>query len=190
MLHDSNPVSRVTRSASSRKANHESGEAPRLARGPVGVNSLIGRLTRPVLGQRGFADADVITHWPTIVGTDLAAMAYPLSLKYTRGAQRSGATLLIRVASGAAATMLQLKAPQIMERVNHYFGYRAVAHVQVSIGPMPSAAKARQPSTVLPVADVREAIEHAVAGVGSDGLRHALSRLGAAVHCRNKHDNI
>jgi hypothetical protein len=157
---------------------------PRLARGLVDVGSLIGRLTRPVLGNRGFAGADVIAHWPTIVGADLAALACPLSLKYERSSQRHGATLMVRVASGAAATLLQFKGPQVIERVNRYFGYQAVAKLQISLGALPKAAKApRHDQPALPP-ESRAEIDQAVAGVGSPALRSALGQLGVALRRR------
>ena len=186
MLWDLFPVSQVAKSPRSSKSDASSAEQPpaRLARGLVGVGSLVGRLTRPVLGNRGFADADVIAHWPTIVGPELTALACPLSLKYERASQRSGATLMIRVASGAAATLLQFKAPQIIERVNHYFGYQAVAKMQISLGTLPQVAKTAvaDETPLSPV--IHEEIEQTVAAVSSPALRLALGQLGAAVRRR------
>ena len=82
-------------------------------RGPTMVARLTERLTRTALGKRGFAGADIIARWPEIVGADLAAFACPLQVKYPRG-RNTGATLLLRVASSAAASLLQLKTPVIV----------------------------------------------------------------------------
>lgn len=148
----------------------------------MGIGGLVGRLTRPILGQRGFADADIIAHWPTIVGAELAAMACPLSLKYERGNQRQGATLMIRVASGAAATLLQFKTPQVIERVNHYFGYHAVAKLQVSLGALPKTVKDRAQPNLSP--EISAEMNQAVAGVTSPAVRLALGQLGAILKRR------
>lgn len=178
-------VNHVSKNARPERQGAAPAEQPvRLARGLVDVGSLIGRLTRPVLGNRGFAGADVIAHWPTIVGAELAALACPLSLKYERKNQRHGATLMVRVASGAAATLLQFKGPQVIERVNRYFGYQAVAKLQISLGPLPKTAKAPyrdQPD--LPAAH-RAEIDQAVEDVDSPALRLALGQLGAALRRR------
>ncbi|MHB1205701.1 MAG: DUF721 domain-containing protein, partial [Rhodospirillaceae bacterium] len=122
-------------------------ETSRRARGPMAVARLTERLTRTALGKRGFTGAEIIARWPEIVGADLAVFACPLQVKYPKG-RNAGATLLLRVSSSAAAAMLQLKTPMIVERVNRFFGYAAVARLEASHGPLPRAV-AKTP----PVAD-------------------------------------
>jgi hypothetical protein len=160
-----------------------------MAHGPVTVSSLINRLTRPVLGSRGFAGADIIGHWKTIVGPELAAMACPLSLKYERSNQRPGkqfgASLVVRVTSGAAATLLQFKTPQIVDRVNRYFGYQAIAKLQITLGALPKTSRATETAPPPLSPDATAAIERAVADVGSPALRLALAQLGANVRRRS-----
>jgi hypothetical protein len=143
---------------------------------------LVGRLTRPVLGKRGFAGVDVIAHWPAIVGPEMAALACPLALKYERDRQR-GATLQVRVASGAAATLLQLKTPQIVLRINRYFGYEAVARLQATVGPLPKAAAAQRAAPP-PSAEICAEVDRTVAAVSSPALRIALGQLGVALRQR------
>ncbi len=81
--------------------------------------------------------ADILTHWPTIVGPELARFAVPQEVKYPRG-RNAGATLILKVANGAAATLLQLKSPAIIERVNRFFGYAAIVQIQSLQGPLPA----------------------------------------------------
>ena len=111
-------------------------DAPRLARGPVNIANLAARAAKPALGKRGFAAAEILTHWDTIVGPELAAFACPIEIKFPRG-KNAGATLHLRIASGAAATLLHLKTPTILARVNGFLGYGAVAAIQVAQGPLP-----------------------------------------------------
>ena len=146
----------------------------RRARGPLAVARLTERLTRPALGKRGFTGAEIIARWPEIVGADLAAFACPLQVKYPKG-RNAGATLLLRVSSGAAATMLQLKTPTILARVNRFFGYDAVARLEASHGPLPKA-----PAKVPPVAPAPQsaAVEAQTAAIASEDLRTALRKLG------------
>jgi hypothetical protein len=181
----------VAKSSSSSQSNAPSADgAPQpLAHGPVQLSSLINRLTRPVLGNRGFAGADIIGHWTTIVGPDLAALACPLSLKYERGSQRQGATvgatLVVRVTSGAAATLLQFKSPQVIDRVNRYFGYQAIAKLHIALGILPKAARAINAAPTPPSPEAAAAIDRTVAEVGSPALRLALAQLGANVRRRS-----
>lgn len=122
-------------------------DPPRLARGPVNIASLATRAARPALGKRGFAAAEILTHWESVVGPELAAFACPLEIKFPRG-KNAGATLHLRIASGAAATLLQLKTPTILARVNGFIGYAAVAAIQVAQGPLPRRRISAPPVTM------------------------------------------
>ena len=145
----------------------------RLARGPVTIGVLTERLAKPALGKRGFAGGEIISHWPTIVGPELAAFAAPLQIKFPRG-KNAGATLLLRISSGAAATMLHLKTPLILERVNGFFGYAAIDKVQAAQGPLPN----RGPRTNKPAKPLKTATSK------PSTVTEALDRLGAAVQRR------
>ena len=156
----------------------------RWRQGPITVGSLTGRLTKPALGKRGFAGAEILSHWPTIVGAELSAFACPLEVKYPRG-RNNGATLHLRVAHGAAAAMLQMKLPDIIARINRFFGYEAVVQVQCAQGPMPKRTrKAPAPAPLSP--DQSAAVESQVAGVSSEPLREALAKLGKTLQQRGR----
>jgi hypothetical protein len=181
-------------SQSERVRHHAEPPAPeRLARGPVGVGGLVNRLTRPVLGQRGLAGTDIIAHWATIVGPELAALACPLSMKFERhqreGAKSHspkshGATLMVRVASSAAATLLQFKTPQIIDRINRYCGHQAIARLQVALGALPKAQKPIVPEQAPLSATEQAKVEEDIAPVASDAVRAALGRLGETLRRR------
>ena len=164
-------------------ANTKFEEPPRIARGPIGIAKLIGRITKPALGNRGLAGAELLSQWDNIVGPELAQLATPVSLKRERGTNPGGGTLLLRVASGGAATVLQLKGPQIVERVNRFFGYPAVAKLQVVAGQGPKLPIARKAEPSLRPETLQE-IERNVADIPNPELRGALARLGAAVRRR------
>ena len=161
-------------------------EAPskRWRAGPVNIGSLTGRLTRPALGKRGFTGAEVLSHWPAIVGTELAAFACPLEVKYPRG-RNAGATLHLRVAHGAAAALLQMKLPAVIARINRFFGYEAVTEVQAAQGPMPPPARRNRPLEPLPP-EAEAEIEQQISAVASEPLKAALSKLGLALQRRNR----
>ena len=99
-----------------------------------GVNRRYGRsrsiadhlkpLTRRAFGKRGFADGDMITDWPAVIGPDLARLTAPERIVYPRG-KRAGGTLHLRIASGSIAVELQHLLPLLLERINGHFGYRA-----------------------------------------------------------------
>lgn len=145
--------------------------------GPRAIAGEVERLTRPALGRRGFAEAGVIAEWPNIVGPVLAVHTCPLRIAFARG-ERGDGVLHLRVANGALATELQHLEPQLLERVNGHFGYRAVARLAISQGPLPRRPKPKPPAP--PPADPA-VVERAVAGVDDPEMKEALARLGAFV---------
>ncbi len=145
----------------------------RLARGPITIGALTERIAKPALGKRGFAGGEILARWTSIVGDDLATFAVPLEVKFPRG-KNAGATLVLRISSGAAATMLHLKTPLILERINAFFGYKAIDKVQAAQGPLPRAKKIPRPARTSAPKPVN--------------LSEALDRLGAAVQQRAARD--
>jgi len=92
-------------------------------------------LVTPALRAKGFAQAEVVTRWAYIVGPELAESTLPVSLRFPRG-DRMGATLTVRCES-AFAPLLSHKAGRVIEMVNSFFGYQAVAKLEVKQGPLP-----------------------------------------------------
>ena len=143
------------------------------------------RITDTALRKRGFAQSAVITNWAEIVGAELADHTAPQKLAFPRGG-RGGGTLHVRVA-GALATELQHLAPVVLERINTYFGYQAVARLALEQGPLPPRRETgRRPPAPAPDAEEVGAIEGAVSGVEDEGLRRALAGLGRAVMAADK----
>ncbi len=92
-------------------------------------------LVTPALRSKGFAQAEVVTRWAYIVGPELAESTLPVGLRFPRG-DRMGATLTVRCES-AFAPLLSHKAGRVIEMVNSFFGYQAVAKLDVKQGPLP-----------------------------------------------------
>ena len=84
----------------------------------------------PVAEKLGFAESEVLLRWPDIAGAALAALCHPVKVSYGRGAGL-GATLTVR-AEGAVAPEVEHLAPQIVERVNAYYGYRAISRLKIT----------------------------------------------------------
>jgi len=138
-------------------------------------------LLRSVTGKRGFAAAEIITHWPLIVGERLAECTLPERLKFDRG-ENQGGTLEVRV-EGPLALELQHLEPQIIEKVNSFCGFQATARLKISRGRLPPRKRPRPPLPPLP-AEEKAAIDRMVATITDDHLRAALSALGQAIRAR------
>ncbi len=146
------------------------------------LGETVDAVARPMLGRRGFAGSRVVAEWASIVGEHLAARSLPE--RVTRPADgRGGGTLHVRVASGALAVELQHLEPLIIERINTYFGYRAVARLKLVHGPIPARRVERAPRRILAPAD-EATIEGLAAGIDDATLRQALRDLGRRLFAR------
>jgi hypothetical protein len=134
------------------------------------------KVTRRTLGRHGLAEGGLVTDWAAVVGQTIAERSLPLRLSFTGGERRDG-TLHVRV-SGALALELQHLEPQILERINGYFGYRAVGRLRIHQGPVPSQPEARRPPASAPSAEAEAAIASQVSAVEDEALREALRSLG------------
>lgn len=134
-----------------------------------------------VFARQGFAAGDIVTHWADIAGEDIARLAEPLKLQWPRDRRQQAdepATLVLRV-EGPAAIEVQHLADIILDRVNRYFGWRAVARIAIRQAPLARKVQTSRPSP--PSAAETAALARRLNGFESDDLRDALARLGAAL---------
>ncbi len=99
----------------------------------------------------GFVQSSVVSRWSEIVGERYAAVSAPESIRFPQG-KRSDGVLTLAV-SGAHAPMMQHVVPVIVERVNRFFGYAAIARVTIRQGDIarPPAPVVRPALAPLPV---------------------------------------
>ena len=101
----------------------------RYARGPRTFSANLGNIVKKIGGKYGFSEVDLIQNWGSIVGESFADIALPMKLTFPRK-ERVGGTLFIRLVSGAAATLLSHQTPLMIEKINTFFGYKAVSKIQ------------------------------------------------------------
>src|SRR5262249_42576517 len=145
----------------------------------------LGELARRMLGEtfarQGFASTDLVTRWPDIVGAEISAHCEPIRMQWPRGGSVDDpdpATLVLRV-EGPAAIEIQHLSSVILERVNRFFGWRAVGRLALRQAPLTR----RQPPVRRPASDPETTARVAatLTDVADEGLRLALARLGAAI---------
>jgi hypothetical protein len=156
---------------------------------PIGAYAA--RALDPAVRARGFATVGLLSEWPAIVGAELAQFTMPDKVVWPKrrdeaepdsapkGHRAEGAILVIRV-EGPRAIEVQHRSGQILERVNAYFGYRAVAEMRILQAPVArkAARPAAQPHPVDPGA-LPESAE-----IEDRDLRGALLRLGSAARAK------
>lgn len=155
------------------------------------TGSLLQQRIRQAGESRGFAVTRLLTHWPEIVGEDMAAMARPVDVKY--GRQGFGATLTV-LTTGANAPMVEMQREQLREKVNGVYGYNAISRLRVTQTAPTGFAEGQADFTYgrkekpkpQPTPAIRAEAAHVAEGVGDDSLRAALERLAQTVLTRTK----
>jgi len=144
------------------------------------VAPILSNLTRPLVRKRGFFQAEILLHWGEIVGPALEDCTIPVRYSPPRGENAGGGTLMVRV-SGPMALELQHRMPQIIDRVNTYFGYRAVERIKMMQGDISRPeARVRRPVNV-PEGPIRQDSEKVINEIEDPALREVLLRLGRHV---------
>ena len=145
------------------------------------LSQLAGKTIADLLAKQGFASTGIVTHWPTIVGADIADHAEPMRMIWPRRIHEDDpepATLVLRV-EGPVALEIQHMSGIIIEKVNRFFGWRAVGRIQIRQAPL--AGRRRKPPKAAPDPAVVARLAAEMDDIADENLRDALARLGAAV---------
>ncbi|WP_353228168.1 DUF721 domain-containing protein [Novosphingobium sp.] len=112
------------------------------------IGDLMPAVGRTAFRRFGFVQSSVVTRWPEIVGPVHARHCLPESIRFPVGEKAEGTLHL--VVSPAHAPMIQHVVPEIIERVNRFFGYRAVAQVRMRQGAVQPAGASVARNTAAP----------------------------------------
>ncbi len=107
------------------------------------VADLMPEIGRAAFRKFGFVQSSVVSRWDEIVGPRYAAVSAPEMIRFPIGKKADGTLEL--VVHGAHATMMQHVVPEIIERVNRFFGYSAVAKIKMRQGTIAKQGAAPKP---------------------------------------------
>ena len=159
------------------RKNQPSKPEPRpRGRGVRSVAEMVPEVGGAAFRRFGFVQSAVVSRWAEIVGERYAAVSSPESIRFPHGKRAEG--VLSLVVEGAHAPMLQHVAPAIVDRVNRFFGYPAVARIAIRQGAAAKAEPRRAPPAFQPVpVEMGESLR----GIGDPELRACLEALAGAV---------
>lgn len=130
------------------KKKPDAQEAPRQGRARAAGELALG-VGGMAFRKFGFVQGAVVSRWTEIVGERYAKVSTPESIRFPAG-KKNGGTLTLSV-DGAHAPLIQHLAPMIVERVNLFFGYEAVAKIVFRQGGRPKVAAKPDRPTPAPV---------------------------------------
>lgn len=146
------------------------------------IADLTPQIGRTAFRRFGFIQSSVVTRWPEIVGATHATICAPEAIRFPPGEKSEG--ILELVVTPSHAPLIQHVIPEIMERVNRFFGYRAVARVKLRQGavkPPAGTGEAKAPPSLKPIPmelgaglrdigdpELRAVLESLARGLGDD----------------------
>jgi len=162
----------------------EKASGPRAYERPRGgearmIGDLMPAIGRTAFRRFGFVQSSVVTRWPEIVGAAHARHCAPESIRFPVGEKADGTLHL--VVSPAHAPIIQHVIPEIIERVNRFFGYRAVAKVRMRQGAVapPRAVEAKGSAPMLRPVPIE--LGDSLRDVGDPELRAVLESLARSL---------
>lgn len=141
------------------------------------VAEIVPDVGRTAFRRFGFVQSSVISRWAEIVGARYADVSSPESIRFPPGKRADGVLTLI--VAGAHAPMMQHVAPEILERINRFFGYSAVAKVTIRQGSV--TAPARMPAAPRLPEGVPVELSGSLRTIGDPELRAVLESLARGV---------
>ncbi len=169
------PKSATPKPATKRIKGKTDPDAPRENRSRA-VAELLPAIGGAAFRRFGFVQSSIVSRWPEIVGAKLAGASIPESIRFPVGKKQDGVlTLTVR---GAHAPMMQHIAPEIIERVNRFFGYAAIVKVAIRQGEVAAPVPRKAPPSIRPVpVDLGMSLK----GIADPELRAVLESLAAGV---------
>lgn len=139
---------------------------------------------RSAFRRFGFIQSSIVTRWPEIVGAKRAQICAPESIRFAPGEKSDGVLQLVVVP--AHAPLISHVLPDIVERVNRFFGYNAVARAKLRQGevtPRPYPATPAVPPMLKPIpVDLGDSLRD----VGDPELRAVLESLARSLAGREQ----
>lgn len=144
------------------------------------IGQVLPKDAKKAFRKHGFAEGSVIRHWKEIAGGHLSACSLPLKLSRPRGKKAGGATLHLLVES-AAALEVQHQIPLLIEKLNIFYGYPAIARIALIQGRVARPEKKERRTPPPPDERARRKAERWTREIRESGLKTTLVGLGEAI---------
>jgi hypothetical protein len=177
------PAKSSSAKASSSKSGARQYERPRGGQARA-ISDLMPDIGRSAFRRFGFIQSSVVTRWPEIVGPKHARVCAPESIRFPPGEKSEGILQLVVVP--AHAPLIQHVIPEIMERVNRFFGYKAVAKVKLRQGEVKPPSAEAPPTAPPSLKPIPMELGDSLRDIGDPELRAVLESLARSMGSQGK----
>lgn len=163
------------------------------------VGKHFSKVVQPAYNRHGAAWAGLLSNWATIIGSPLSDFTAPEKVSWPGQArapqsaqptslqaisrsqhQKIGGTLVVKVAYGRALEV-QHTTFQILDRINAYYGYQAIAQIKIIQGKISKVKPVEK--AVLPALNqaASDRLDERMVDIENENLKHALKNLAKGV---------
>ncbi len=175
---ESDPPSPPVRAGKARGKNAKPYERPRGGSARA-IGDLMPQIGRTAFRRFGFVQSSVVSRWPEIVGPHHARVCLPEAIRFPPGEKNEG--ILQLVVLPAHAPLIQHVIPEIIERVNRFFGYNAVSRVKLRQGEV-KPPRAERPKAAPPsLKPIPIGLGDSLRDIGDPELRTVLESLARSL---------
>lgn len=156
------------------------------------LSDTVPKVTGKLFARKYIALGRIVTHWPDIIGADMAARAQPMKIHYRKAPAdkeakegketkkaKSTATLEIG-ATSADCAVLQMQKGVILERINQVFGDAWVTDLKF-IHVAPDKKAPRKPRKQPLNDEEQKYLAEMLEEVADPDIKQRLDRLGKAI---------
>lgn len=146
---------------------------------PRAIGDLTPQIGRTAFRRFGFVQSSVVTRWPEIVGEAHARACMPEAIRFPPGEKSDG--ILQLVVQPGHAPLIQHVIPEIVERVNRFFGYAAVARIKLRQGEVKPPRDETRPASPPSLRPVPMELGDSLRDIGDPELRKVLESLARSL---------
>ncbi|MGB7374073.1 DUF721 domain-containing protein [Pontixanthobacter sp.] len=175
------PKTPTTRKEAAGTGKPKAGREWQRARGgpAKAISDLMPQIGRTAFRRFGFVQSNVVTRWPEIVGPTHAKVCAPEAIRFPPGEKEDG--ILQLVVLPAHAPLIQHVIPEIMDRVNRFFGYQAVARVKIRQGAVKPPGDTQKPKSPPSLKPIPMELGESLRDIGDPELRTVLESLARSL---------
>jgi len=173
-----NAPGRQPKAPQARRYERKRGGAPRA------IAELMPEIGRTAFRRFGFVQSSVVSRWPEIVGPRHAKVCAPEAIRFPPGEKSDGILQLVVVA--AHAPIIQHVIPEIIERVNRFFGYNAVSRVKMRQGEVMAPVTKDRPAAPPSLKPIPMELGDSLRDIGDPELRAVLESLARAMGSQDR----
>ena len=151
------------------------------------ISELMPEIGRTAFRKFGFVQSSVVTRWPEIVGERHARVCMPEAIRFPPGEKSEGILQLLVVP--AHAPMISHVIPEIIERVNRFFGYNAVSRVKLRQGAVQPPAAKERPTAPPSLRPIPFELGDSLRDIGDPELRTVLESLARSLGTAAEDEN-